>query len=154
MFMWNSWLSRNIFQELYSQKVLCPFHTTGGMFCSYRCYSAADPPLRLPHFIRVVHATGTVICGYRHLTKQLCPSIAVLDSIVTLCHSGETLSPLTLCYTESRLNHNLMYIVDYNFCYCSKKFMYACKKSSAHAHSTELKGENFKHFKTSIGHTR
>ena len=53
-------------------------------------------------------------------------------------------------YTKTRLNHNIMYTVDYTSGYRSKKFICECMKSSAHAHCAEFRSGNFKHFKTSV----
>ena len=115
-----------------------------------------------PHFIQVVHTTGR-----RPLTgRGFKPSITVewqydwcrslrsnlnLLSVAIRQTPGETTSTLTrlmlLYYTETWPNYNLTYTVDHTFGYHSQKFKCACAKSSLLAHSTEIRGTNFKHFK-------
>ena len=98
------------------------------------------PPPRSLHFIRVVHTTGGLICGYNHLAKHTCPSTTVKDSYA-MCHTGKMSNTSThfmlLYYTKRGPSHDLMYIVEHTFGHRSKKFICACTESSTHAHSTK-----------------
>ena len=44
-----------------------------------------------------------------------------------------------------------MYTVDHTCSYRGKKFIHVCAKSSAHAHSTEIRGGNWKLLETIVG---
>ena len=122
---------------------------------------------RSPDFVPVVHTTGGLPLIEHGLLTVNNSRKTVLQTLVTekqsqltfSCHwtvSGETTNTLTHlmspCCTERQLNHNLMYTMDHTFGYHSKKFIHACLKLSVHAHGTEIRGGNFKQFKTSIGH--
>ena len=106
-----------------------------------------------PHFVRVVHTTGGVICGYRHLVRRPCPLATVQDLYATLCHSGETSNTsmhlMSLYYTERQPSHNLMYTMYHTFGYRSKKFICTCTESSTYAHRMKSEMEIL-----NIGHPR
>ena len=124
---------------------------------------------RSPHLVRVVHTTGgEPLLGHTSLTINN-SRITVLQTLVTEKQPPLTsthlrqpsdqhvpkrpiplLNLMSLYYNERRPNHNLKYTVDHTFSYRSKKFINACAKSSVHAHITEIRDRNFKHFKTSI----
>ena len=78
--------------------------------------------------------------------------MTVLQTLVTLKQPQVTLTHfwhktnalihlMSPYYTKRRPNHNRMYTVDHTSGYCSQKFIRACTKLSAHAHSTEIRVE-------------
>ena len=73
-------------------KPYCPFHITGGMSHSYRCFSAKEQPPRSSHFILVVHTTGGVIPGYRLLRHSGQTSIYLHSPYVAVLHRKMTKS--------------------------------------------------------------
>ena len=113
----------------------------------------AEQPPRSPHLVRVVHATGGVIHGYKHLVKRPCP--LPFENCDTVAKRPFTSTHLMLpYYTERQPSHKLMYTVDHTFGYHSQKFICTCMKWSMHAHGIEIRGGNFKQFKTSVGLAR
>ena len=65
----------------------------------YRYSSAAEPPPRSPHFVRVVHTIGGEIGSYRCLVKCPRPSTVILRFVCNLVGQWCNLyvSPLALC---------------------------------------------------------
>ena len=100
------------------------------------------------------HALGTEIRGGNFKHFKTCVGCIRYSPLVAVRRTHDktfkTLTHLMLpYYTERQPNH--MYTVDNNFGYRSKKFICTCTKSSAHALGTEIRGGNFKHFKTCVG---
>ena len=98
-----------------------------------------------------IHTTDVSPCGSLCLVKHPCPS-STCD--IETKHPFTSSSLMLPCYTERRPSHNLIYSMDHTFSYRSKKFICASSLSPMHTHGSEIRGGNFKHFKTSIGYAR
>ena len=168
----NSWLSdeasgniKNCSRILYflPQKfignvlTLCPFHNTDVLL-------SGGPITRSLHFVWVVHTKdGLPLIGHGFLTVSNSRT-TVLQTLVTKKQPQVTFgsrdmnrwqndqylnSPyVAVLHWKMTESYSLMYTVDHTFGYCSQKFISTCTKSSAHAHGTEIRGGNFKQFKT------
>ena len=77
---------------------------------------------------------STTNVGHREVT-----SINLNPPSVTCGRMTNTLTHLmSPYYSKGQLNHNLMYTMDHTFDYRSQKFTHTCRKSSAHAHGTNI----------------
>ena len=125
----------------------------------YRYSSVAESPPRSPLFIRVVHTTGSVIHGYRHLAKCPCPSTAVRDSYATLCHSGRNVHvpPLTVSRRITPKDDRITTL----YTPWATPSVTVARNSSVYARNRvrmltvpKFRSRNFRHLKTSVGSAR
>ena len=118
---------------------------------------------RSPHFVRVVHTTG----GRPQFLTINNSRITVLHMLVTERQPQLTFGSrrTNTWRNDQYLNSNYVAVLHQKTTelqpyvhrgshltgYPSQKLTRACMKSSVHSHGTEVRGGNFKWFKTSIG---
>ena len=120
---------------------MCPNHITGSMYLSKIFYSVVElPPNTSYTFQDLVYqsdykwyslwiwAFGVTPQFFNYCPRFLCD---LVTSVKTSIYP-----PLALCCYVTLKHHRVTTLMDYRFSYSSKKFIYECLHSSAHAHGT------------------